>query len=65
MSELFYDGLVDYKKVSDNIVLYDAACGLQYGIDEANRRGLLSQSDNVSKSLEQALSHVKIEWIEE
>jgi hypothetical protein len=65
MSDKFYDALVDYKNVPDYIVAYDAACGLQYGIDEAIRRGIYAESAKVTKSLEEALAQVKIEWIEE
>lgn len=61
----FYDALVDYKDVPNNEVLYDAACGLQYGIDEAIRRGIYNEPAKVTKSLEEALADVKLEWIEE
>ena len=65
MSDKFYDALVDYKNVPDNEVLYDAACGLQYGINEAIRRGIYNEPAKVTKSLEEALADVKLEWIEE
>jgi hypothetical protein len=65
MSDKFYDALVDYKNVPNKDVLYDAACGLQYGIDEAIRRGIYAESAKVTKSLEEALADVQLEWIEE
>lgn len=65
MSDKFYDALLDYKEMPDSVVLYDAACGLQYGIDEAIRRGIYAESAKVTKSLEEALADVKLEWIEE
>jgi hypothetical protein len=65
MSDKFYDALVDYKNVPDSEVLYDAACGLQYGINEAIRRGIYTEPAKVTKSLEEALADVKLEWIEE
>ena len=65
MSDKFYDALLDYKEMPDSVVLYDAACGLQYGIDEAMRRGIYPESAKVTKSLEEALADVKLEWIEE
>lgn len=54
-----------YKALPDEIIFATAKEGDPLAVDEANRRGLSLLSDNVSKSLEQALSHVKIEWIEE
>lgn len=65
MSDKFYDALLDYKYMPDSVVLYDAACGLQYGIDEAMRRGIYAESAKVTKSLEEALADVKLEWIED
>jgi hypothetical protein len=65
MSDKFYDALLDYKDMPDSVVLYDAVCGLQYGIDEAMRRGIYAESAKVTKSLEEALADVKLEWIEE
>lgn len=65
MSDKFYDALIDYKDLPDKEIMYDAACGLQYGIDEAIRRGIYPESAKVTKSLEEALADVKLEWIEE
>jgi hypothetical protein len=65
MSDKFYDALVNYKNVPNADVLYDAACGLQYGIDEAIRRGIYNEPAKVTKSLEEALADVQLEWIEE
>ena len=61
----FYDALVDYKNVPNDVVLFDVACGFQYGINEAIRRGIYPESAKVTKSLEEALADVKLEWIEE
>ena len=65
MSDKFYDALIDYKDLPDSEVLYDAACGLQYGINEAIRRGIYNEPAKVTKSLEEALADVQLEWIEE
>jgi hypothetical protein len=65
MSDKFYDALIDYKRLPDKEILYDAACGLDYGINEAIRRGIYDNSAKVTKSLEDALADVKLEWIEE
>jgi len=65
MSDKFYDALIDYKDLPDSEVLYDAACGLQYGINEAIRRGIYNEPAKVTKSLEEALADVQLEWSEE
>lgn len=63
MSDKFYDALIDYKNVPDNVVLYDAACGLQYGIDEAIRRNIYSKESNKSLKPDNITELLEVEWI--
>ena len=53
------------KDLPDVFVLVEAEAGDQGAIAEAIKRGIYPESAKVTKSLEEALANVKLEWIEE
>lgn len=51
--------------LSDIFILVEAEAGDPGAIAEAIKRGIYPESAKVTKSLEEALADVKLEWIEE